>query len=158
MNVARPVPSQKELHNLFYYQDGKLIRRHKSRNRIPAGTPVGTLSHGYYRTQIDGVSYSVHRLIYQWHYGNVTEDMIVDHTDRNPQNNLIENLRLVPKFINNYNKNPQSNNKTGYSGVDFAKSKGLWRVRMGSKFLCYCKTKDEAIAARLEAEKRLKIC
>jgi hypothetical protein len=150
----KPLPSQEELRFLFEYEEGKLIRKHKARNGHPPG-PIGTLhGSGYYTARVGGVIYSLHRLIYQWHHGNVPVNRIVDHHDRNKTNNLIENLRLVPKSINNYNKDPMSNNKTGCSGVDFVKCKGLWRVRMGSKFLCYCETKDEAITARLEAEKR----
>lgn len=43
----------------------------------------------------------------------------IDHIDKNPQNNSIDNLRWVPNGENQLNKKLQSNNKTGYKGVSF---------------------------------------
>jgi hypothetical protein len=37
----------------------------------------------------------MHRLIRQWHFGDVVPGMHVDHADRNPDNNRIDNLRLA---------------------------------------------------------------
>ena len=47
--------------------------------------------------------YFLHRIIYEAHYGKIPENMVIDHIDRNPENNDITNLRLVPKSINNMN-------------------------------------------------------
>ena len=48
---------------------------------------------------------------------------LVDHIDRNPQNDRVENLREADKSINALNTEPRSNNKTGV--------KGVWRDKRG---------------------------
>lgn len=50
-----------------------------------------------------GKKYLLHRIIYQAHFGEIPDNLVVDHIDRNPENNDITNLRLVPKSINNMN-------------------------------------------------------
>ena len=47
--------------------------------------------------------YYLHRVIYEAHFGKIPDNLVVDHIDRNPENNDISNLRLVPKSINNMN-------------------------------------------------------
>ena len=44
---------------------------------------------------------------------------MIDHIDRNPFNNKIENLRLVDVRLNQRNKKMQSNNNTGHTGVKY---------------------------------------
>ena len=48
--------------------------------------------------------YYFHRIVYEAHFGKIPDNLVVDHIDRNPLNNDISNLRLVPKSINNMNK------------------------------------------------------
>lgn len=47
--------------------------------------------------------YYLHRIIFEAHFGKIPEKFVIDHIDRNPLNNDISNLRLVPKSINNMN-------------------------------------------------------
>lgn len=47
--------------------------------------------------------YLLHRIIYEAHFGEIPENMVIDHRDRNPLNNDITNLRLVPQSINTTN-------------------------------------------------------
>ena len=48
--------------------------------------------------------YLIHRIIYEAHKGKIPDNLVVDHIDRNPENNAITNLRIVPRSINNMNK------------------------------------------------------
>lgn len=56
-----------------------------------------------------------HRLIFYMFNGYLPS--LVDHIDRNPRNNKIENLRDADKRINSLNRGLQSNNTTGYKGI-----------------------------------------
>ena len=47
--------------------------------------------------------YLLHRIIYEAHKGKIPDNMVIDHIDRNPENNDITNLRLVPQSINTTN-------------------------------------------------------
>ena len=53
--------------------------------------------------------YYLHRIIYEAHFGKIPDNLVVDHIDRNPENNDITNLRLVPKSINNTNITKRGN-------------------------------------------------
>lgn len=47
--------------------------------------------------------YLLHRIIYQAHFGKIPDTLVIDHIDRNHENNDISNLRLVPQSINTTN-------------------------------------------------------
>lgn len=47
--------------------------------------------------------YYLHRIVYEAHFGKIPENMVIDHVDRNPLNNDITNLRLVPQSTNMIN-------------------------------------------------------
>lgn len=61
-----------------------------------------------------------HRLIFYMYHGYLPK--LIDHIDRNPRNNRIENLREADKSINSINRGLQVNNKTGYKGVYITKT------------------------------------
>lgn len=54
---------------------------------------------------VNGRAYLVHRIIYSIAHSEPIKDpnLVIDHIDRNPFNNLIENLRLVTYADNNLN-------------------------------------------------------
>lgn len=57
---------------------------------------------GYYRNaQIK--PHSLHRQVWEYYYGKIPKGLIIDHIDRNKDNNQIENLRLVTHSENNKN-------------------------------------------------------
>lgn len=78
----------------------------------------------------------------------------VDHIDRNPLNNKKDNLRFVTRSQNAFNRGLQSNNKSGYSGINLRNNR--WRVRIKvdnkEKFLGNFVSLKEAIKARNLAE------
>jgi hypothetical protein len=71
--------------------------------------------------KFDGKYLAVHRIIYIMFHSNINENMVVDHIDRNPLNNSIENLRIVPKLINNRNYSKYANNTSGKTGVQLTR-------------------------------------
>lgn len=47
--------------------------------------------------------HSLHRAVWEYHYGIIPNGMVIDHIDRNTDNNQIENLRCVTQGENNLN-------------------------------------------------------
>jgi hypothetical protein len=96
-----------------------------------AGKPAGYLSgKGYIliRLTINGErgSYLASRLAFIYMVGECPP--LVDHKDRNRQNDRWENLRGATRFENAHNSAMQSNNKSGFKGVDYRKERGKWRA------------------------------
>lgn len=54
----------------------------------------------------------------------------VDHINRNTLDNRKQNLRKCTPQENTFNRGVQSNNKCGYKGVHFSKSKNSWEMRI----------------------------
>lgn len=69
------------------------------------GKPAGykcLSKEGYWLVKISNKVYRLHRIIWLWHYG--TEPDMIDHIDRNKDNNSIENLRTTSNAIHAHNK------------------------------------------------------
>ena len=82
---------------------------------------------------------------------------LCDHDNRNPFDNRKSNLRKATKNDNSRNKSLQHNNTSGISGVSFRKDCEKWRARIVVEnkeiHLGTFKSKEEAVIARLQAEK-----
>jgi hypothetical protein len=78
----------------------------------------------------------LHRLFFYLHHGYLPE--LVDHKDRNPQNNKIDNLRELDDSENamNSNKRKSYKNKSTtsiYKGVSWNKKTKKWRASLRFK-------------------------
>lgn len=60
----------------------------------------------------------------------VDSDLLVDHRDGNGLNNCRSNLRPTTPQLNMANKRMSKNNSTGFKGVTFDKSRGLFRAQV----------------------------
>lgn len=81
--------------------------------------------------RLDYVLYKAHRIIWVMINGEIDKDLVVDHIDGDPSNNLISNLRLIEKARNHRNSSKISRNKTGVTGVHWQhmnKGKHLYAV------------------------------
>ena len=74
--------------------------------------------------------------------------MAVDHIDRNPSNNLIENLRYVTQSKNIENSGPRRHNKSGVKLVRICPKTGNFVVRIKRVTVGTFHTIEEAIEAR----------
>ena len=88
----------------------------------------------------------------------ITGEKYLDHINRNPLDNRKSNLRKATSSQNSQNKSVQSNNTTGITGVGYISSnKKPWIARIqyedSEKKLGYFTNKEDAIRARLQAEK-----
>lgn len=87
--------------------------------------------------------------------------MEVDHINRIKLDNQRANLRVVTRRVNALNQGTPRTNTSGHKGVSWFKPAKLWTAYINHAslekrlYLGYFKTKDEAIAARQEAERRL---
>ena len=115
--------------HFIYNPDGTLTRLHSNNQH----TTVGWVnSEGYMQLEHAGKNYMLHRVIWEWHYGALPKGYQIDHRDRNPLNNLIENLRPCTQLQNKQNQGIQKNNTLGYRGV-IRTPNGKYQARLGHK-------------------------
>ena len=124
------------------------------------GTVAGaSCSKGYRNIAIDGLRHWAHRLAWLYVYGYIPENDI-DHIDRNPSNNKINNLREVSVSCNMRNSRTYITNKSGVRGVNINKLNNKWRalIRANKKQIYlgdFIHFKD-AVKARYNAEIKYK--
>lgn len=97
-----------------YDRSGVLIWRVDKNTAKVKGRPAGTVSgKGRLMTSIDGTLYHNHSIIFLWHTGQLPE--AIDHINRNPLDNRIENLRPATNIENSRNRRPWGS--VGFKGV-----------------------------------------
>lgn len=125
---------------------------------IKLGRKVGCInSRGYLLVTVKFKKYQLHRIIWEMHNGPIPKGAMVDHVNGNILDNKIENLRLANGSQNLCNQGLGKRNKSGFKGVCWHKTVKRWvaqicfkgKIKQLGKF----KTKEEAYAARVEAEK-----
>jgi hypothetical protein len=115
-----------------YREDGNLIRRYAMMGngnyagRVIGTKPKGTRSDRYSSTKINGQHWSVHKLIYLYHYGVIPQHL--DHINQNSSDNRIENLRIATVSQNMCNRKIFANNTSGCKGVSWHKKQSRWFV------------------------------
>jgi len=129
----------------------------KTWNKRFAGQEAGTImGDGYRYISVADKRYAAHRVAWLLTYGEWPKDQI-DHINHIRLDNAILNLRVVDRATNSKNRTKQANNTSGINGVYFKKSISRWcayiKIETKMKHLGYFKTKDEAVAARLAANK-----
>lgn len=101
----------------------------------------------------------LHRVVLERILGRGLERReICDHINGNTLDNRRENLRLANRAENQWNKKRSSNNKSGYKGVIWSKSKRQWRanIRVNGKVLHlgYFENPEDAHTAYCEAARQ----
>lgn len=127
---AKQVPSQQTLKHIFdYNEDGYLTWRIEKSNRISIGQRAGyTHSSGYDYINLNNSMYRAHRLIWQWHYGDIDDNLVINHIDGEPRNNKISNLEQITQSANTRLKRIQKNNKSGIKGVSWYAATNKWEA------------------------------
>ena len=125
--------TQSRLHELFDYDPntGNLLWK-VVRPNVKVGDVAGCIDKrdGYRLIRLDGRTYKAHRLVWLWHHGKWPDHQI-DHIDRDPANNRIENLRDVSGSINQLNCDKP--NKTGFAGVIKSRNKFQAQLKIFGK-------------------------
>lgn len=122
--------TEKELKSRVRYDDltGNLLRiKPQGRGgRWKVDSVVGTKDKDGYIVTYMGKYYKVHHLVWLYHHGYLPN--MLDHINRNPSDNRIENLREVNKRCNSINSKLQRNNTSGIKGISWNKSLCKWEA------------------------------
>lgn len=92
---------------------------------------------------------ALHQAIAQLLNWNVPNGYEIDHKDRNPLNNLDNNLRICTTSQNQHNVKLQKRNKSGLKGINWNKRAQKWQVQITVnhkyKYLGSFENKEDAI-------------
>lgn len=148
MIYIKEYPTQNRLKELFEYKDGFLYWKARPKadfmdNRGYGAFKAnceGKIAHSeeanlYKKIKLNDKIYFTHRLIFIWHFGNLTSMQEVDHKDTNPRNNFIDNLRLSDRRENICNTKITSRNTSGVKGVSWDRFRNKWmaQIKFGDK-------------------------
>ena len=98
-------------------------------NNVCKGDEAGAFNKlGYGQVTLFSKPYGVHRVVWFLCKGYWPE--CVDHIDRNPWNNDIENLREGSKAQNNTNTSKRKGTTCRFKGVSFHKKSNKWRSQI----------------------------
>lgn len=103
------------------------------------GNPVGYFdkSSGYWKIKYKGKNWLVHRLAFLFHHGFLPP--MVDHKDRDVNNNTENNLRAATRGENTINSEARSDNTSGFKGVTWHKHVKKWHSSVytnGKRYYC----------------------
>jgi TPR repeat protein len=122
--------SQAEVQSLLHYdpENGRFTWLVNASTRAKAGSVAGCVKRdGYLTLRIKGKAYSCHRLA--WFYVHGVWPTKIDHKDRNPLNNALNNLREATTSQNAMNTGATCVNTSGFRGVTRIKSSGKWMAQ-----------------------------
>jgi len=136
-----------------YNSDTGAFTRRMANNQTK---PAGALNHdGYVIFYLDNRRYLAHVLAWLYVHGEMPV-LEIDHINRDKADNRIANLRQVTRSEQCQNKDMQSNNTSGVTGVSWHKTKQKWSAHIKlmnvKRHLGYYLDKESAIFARKQAE------
>ena len=152
-----PLPAVEELKEYYKYvpETGELflIKARCNADKEKVGKPIGSLGGPERRKtwtiKHKGKSYYISRIAWILMTGTDPGSLLVEHRNRNAQDNRWENLRLASEVENNYNKI--------FVGYSKRKDTGFYRVRVtldGTRITVgNFKNEEEAKKAALDARK-----
>lgn len=129
--------------------------------KMRKGSIVGSKKQaGYWYFRCQGVKYHNHRVIMALLHGSLSPDMVVNHIDSNPSNNLSENLEVVTPMINAHRT--KRNISALSVGVHLRNNRGLdywvasWTDHSGRSCKKYfnCDTHGYSVARQLAIDYR----
>lgn len=153
--------SHKELLRVVSYDpDTGVFTRNISSGGMIVGSVVGTIKNddGYIQGRILGRKYYMHvvAFFYVYEYWPIEQ---IDHINGIRSDNRISNLREATNANNQQNTNLIRSNVSGYVGVSFHKSKGMWQSRITLNYkthnLGYFNSPIDASIAYLNAKTRI---
>ena len=137
---------------LIYYSDGAIYWKKNAGGRKVKGVRAGRNISASGRRQVSVNKKLIQESHIVFFLHNNWWPRVVDHIDRDPSNNKIENLRPCDYRLNSANKSQLGK---GYKGVSYypRARKNPWRVYVGRVFIGYFPTEAEAKAAYFGAAK-----
>lgn len=151
--------TQEQVRHIFKYDaDTGHLFYSRPGFRVRVGMRAGWLDNGgYRRIKINKRSYLEHVVVWVYVNGEYHSGEI-DHINHVRDDNRIENLRVVTKTQNGRNQKISKRSTSGFCGVYWCKRRKLWlsQIRVDGKLksLGYFENKENAISARVEANKK----
>lgn len=151
----KKIPTQEDVKKLFHYNDGFLYRVMANNRLKLAGSIWHYKPEPYkkYRVNVFGICYNVSHIVFLFHNGYLPK--IIDHIDRNPLNNRIENLREVSRLENAKNRSKQKNSSCKYMGVTIKRKDNKKDIRNYQSAICSNNKKMYIGAFKTEEEAAL---
>ena len=153
--------TQTRLKEILYYDSdtGRFTWRKRVARGVKAGDVAGSYNgEGYRNIKINGKPHLAHRLAWMYIYGYFPEHGI-DHINKNPADNRIDNLREASQACNRRNTGNFKNSRSGVKGVMWDKRNNKWQVliKVNGKQIAMGRFNDfmEAVCHRLAAEECL---
>lgn len=133
--ASRQLPLVSDLRRRFHYNPltGRIIDKATKEEATGAKDQSG-----YKRVTLGrGLSQPVQRVAWAIHYGKwPSEDLIVDHIDRDRKNNRLENLRLATRAENMRNRTSADGSSSKYLGVSKHHRKWKARIKLEDGEIC----------------------
>jgi hypothetical protein len=104
--------NQSRLKELFTYTPDGKFTRNKNGKEVKCSVTKGQR---YLRINVEGKPYTIHRMVFLYHYGYLPK--VTDHIDGNRMNNKIENLREVTQQENCLNSKHRATSKSPFKNV-----------------------------------------
>lgn len=146
--------TQSQLKELVNYnqETGIFTWKKRTSNRIKIGDVVGNLHNlEYVEMSVGGVRCLAHRLVFLYEYGYIPT--LIDHINRNKQDNRMQNLREASYSENALNSKIRSDNTSGFKCVYYDKRNNSWEVKIENMYIKKYKTLEEASKKALEIRK-----
>ena len=119
--------------NYLIYRDGRVWN--KKRNMFKK---EGIRKDGYKVIYLckDGKRkfFSIHRLVGIHYLPNPENKKTIDHINRDPSDNRVENLQWATHKEQCENRGIRSDNSSGYIGINYCKTHKVWKYRYRGKY------------------------
>ena len=148
---------EEALQHFLEYREGKLFWKNKLSHKTVVGREAGWFNKtiGYRQVQVNNKIYFSHRVIFFLCHRYFPK--LIDHINRDKNDNRIDNLREANHYINSCNSSIPSHNTSGHKGVSFYKSRNCWEAYVikdqVKKSLGYFLTLEEAVVVSNNARK-----
>jgi hypothetical protein len=122
--VKKPALTAADVAALFEYRDGELYWKVRpATHRYQIGRRAGHINRDGYRYVFIGRRHvAVHRIVWMLHRGELPA--LIDHINREPLDNRVENLRACTAKENARNRSKHAGCLSKYRGVTFNRSAG----------------------------------
>ena len=157
MNIADNIPNNVEhFLNIDGYDNYQVSNFGRIRNSTTGKILKPSFNtHGYLKLKLykhgKAKNHTVHVLVANEFLDKIDGKRYVDHCDRNPLNNHVDNLRYVTSSENNRNRSMRSDNTSNFKGVSYQTSRKKYMAQITHQgihhFLGRFNTPEEAARA-----------
>jgi hypothetical protein len=150
--MAKEILAQSRLKELFSYDEetGIFVRHKRLGPKKDMAGHVAT--DGHRQIMVDSKLHMAHRLAWLYVYGEHPKNLI-DHINRNPDDNRICNLRLATSSQNQQNTKVRKDNLYGEKGISYSAKETKWRARISKNGKTIDLGRFKSIEAAIKARK-----